>query len=225
MLAGLNFMGLARFRTTENFYWAVILGALVMSLIATLLVGSGWSFRAAQLGTVWGVSAVLGFSLLSSTWGLSQLRQNSPEELYSLPPAAGQVDLLVATINDLSQWGSGLRQQIDLSVTYEAPSLRWALRGFTHTSFVPELAAADVPSVIVTSQSENSPTLTQSYRGQDFDWRINPAWEGILPPDTIAWLAYRQAPLIREQIVLWGRGDLFPGGELDQSEGDVTPQE
>jgi hypothetical protein len=223
LLAGMNFMGLARFRTTEAYYLIIIFGSLVMILVATLLVGSGWSFRAAQMGVVWGASAALGLSLLSSTWGLSQLRQNSPEELYSVPPAAGQVDLLLATISDLSQWGSGLRQQIDLSVTYDVPSLRWALRGFANASFVPELAIADVPSVIVTPQSENSPTLTQSYRGQDFNWRIYPAWEGVLPPDIIAWLAYRQAPLLREQVVLWGRADLFPGGELEQSEGDAVP--
>jgi hypothetical protein len=224
MLAGLNFYGLARFRTNEFYYLAVILGSLVMSLIATLLVASGWSFRAAQLGAVWGVCAALGLALLASTWGLSQLRQNSPEELYSLPPATGQVDLFLATLDDLSQWGSGLQQEIDLSVTYDAPSLRWALRDFTHASFMSEISPAEVPSAIVTPQGENSPSLNQSYRGQDFNWRIYPAWEGVLPPDLIAWLAYRQAPLLQEQVILWGRTDLFPGGETDQSEGGAAPQ-
>lgn len=225
ILAGLNFMGLARFRTNEAYYWVIILGALVMILVATLLIASGWSIRAAQLGTVWGVCASLGFLLLSSTWGLSHLRQNNPEELYSIPPATGQADLMLATISDLSQWTTGLSQEIDLSVTYDAPSLRWALRGFRHVSFIPQLTSADVPSIIITPQNENSPTLTQSYRGQDFNWRIYPAWEGVLPPDKIAWLAYHQAPLVQEQIILWARADLFPGGEIDQMKGDATSQE
>lgn len=225
LLAGMNFMGLARFRMNEGYYWLIILGSLVMILVATVLTASGWSIQAAKIGLVWGVCAALGALLLSSTWGLSQLRQNSPEELYSIPPATGQAKLLLETVSELSQWKVGLRQELDLSVTYDTPSLRWALREFPHVSFIPELTVTDIPSIIITPQNEASPTLTQSYRGQDFNWRIYPAWEGVLPPDRIAWLAYHQAPLVQEQIILWGRADIFPGGNLEQDGIDYSEQD
>jgi hypothetical protein len=65
------------------------------------------------------------------------------------------------------------------------------------------------------------PSLAEKYRGQDFVWRVYPGWQGIFPPNFINWLAFRQAPLGQDQIVLWARGDIFPGGTLDTSESAV----
>ena len=110
----------------------------------------------------------------------------------------------------------GLRDEIDVLVTVESPSLRWALRDFPRARFVPGLAANEAPSVVITLKNQETPVLAQAYRGQDFNWRVYPGWEGPLPPNAPAWLAFRQAPLLSEQVVLWARIDLFPDRGLSQ---------
>ena len=55
------------------------------------------------------------------------------------------------------------------------------------------------------------------YRGQDFILDVSPGWNQVLPYDWIGWLAYRQAPLVQKQVIVWARTDLFPGGVLEKS--------
>jgi hypothetical protein len=40
------------------------------------------------------------------------------------------------------------------------------------------------------------------------------AWSDGFPPDFFRWLVFRQAPVQQEQLILWARGDIFPGGDL-----------
>jgi hypothetical protein len=149
---------------------------------------------------------------------MAYLRPNSAQELWSVSPSAGQIDLLVTTLSDLSQWNIGLRQELDVLVTVESPALRWALRDFPRARFVSGLAATEAPGVVITLKDQETPALAQAYRGQDFVWRVYPGWEGLLPPNAAAWFVFRQAPLVSEQVVLWARIDLFPGGALGQSD-------
>jgi hypothetical protein len=65
--------------------------------------------------------------------------------------------------------------------------------------------------VLITNQDQTAPALTADYRGQDFTWRVWPAWSGALPEDFINWLTFRQTPIINEHIILWVRSDLFSG--------------
>jgi hypothetical protein len=53
------------------------------------------------------------------------------------------------------------------------------------------------------------------YLGQDFIFQVFPGWTQVLPNDLIRWLAYREAPLVQNQVILWARTDLFPGGILE----------
>jgi hypothetical protein len=98
--------------------------------------------------------------------------------------------------------------------------LRWALRNFPKASFKAEVPTDEMPSVIVTRQSAEAPALTAAYRGQDFVWWVHPAWSGPLPDEFVKWLTFRKAALGYEYVILWARGDLFPGGS---SEVQATP--
>ena len=207
-----NLLNIGRYQVNTSLYWIILFGALLLGAVSTLLVAAGWSTLSARMGVVWATTVVLGVILLSATWGAAYVRPHSALELWSTSPAVGQADLLVRTLTDLSRRSTGHDTEIEIVLLDDSPALQWALRQFPNLRTASLLAATDAPPVVIAAQTAQTPSLAQAYRGQDLVWRIRPAWEMALPPNFTAWLAFRQAPLTTEQLILWARGDLFPGG-------------
>ncbi len=218
----MNILSIGRYQVNVVIYWAVIIGAFLLGLIASLLVVAGWSARAAKLGVVWALCIVLALQLISNTWGTVILRQNGVQELWAHPPTTGQADLLSVTLADLSSRNTGLRDQLEIVVLADSPALKWALRNYPNTRFETALSSTESPPVVITLKGAEELSLAEKYRGQDFVWRLYPGWQGVFPPDFINWLAFRQAPLGQDQIILWARADIFPGGGSDTT-GSATP--
>jgi hypothetical protein len=218
----MSVLSIARYQVNVVIYWAIIIGAFLLGLIASLLVVAGWSAWAAKLGVVWTLCVLLALQLISSTWGLAIVRQNGAQELWARPPTTGQADLLLATLSDLSSWNTGLRDQLEIVVLADSPALKWALRHYPNTRFETALSSAESPPVVITLKGAEEPSLAEKYRGQDFVWRLYPGWLGVFPPDFTNWLAFRRAPLGQDQIILWARADIFPGGGSDTT-GSATP--
>ena len=218
----MNILSIGRYQVNVVIYWAVIIGAFLLGLIASLLVVAGWSARAAKLGVVWALCIVLALQLISNTWGTVILRQNGVRELWAHPPTTGQADLLSVTLADLSSRNTGLRDQLEIVVLADSPALKWALRNYPNTRFETALSSTESPPVVITLKGAEELSLAEKYRGQDFVWRLYPGWQGVFPPDFINWLAFRQAPLGQDQIILWARADIFPGGGSDTT-GSATP--
>ncbi len=192
----------------------LVVGAVGMGAVTTLLVSLGWSWPVARRGLVLGGSITLGLYMLSGMWGLSQVRPDGGQELWSQVPSYGEVNLFAKTITALSEWHTGQRNELDVVVLADSPSLRWALRFWPNARFAANLSPEDLPSAIVAYKGQEPPALAASYRGQDFPWESFPAWQGVLPPDLARWLAFRIAPLQSNEVILWARADLFPGGAL-----------
>lgn len=192
----------------------VLVGTLVMVLLTTLLVSLGWSWRVARRGLVWAIIGVLGVFQLSGVWGGLRLDRNVRQELWVRYPVVQESDLLLKTLDDLSEWNTGQKTSLDLVVLVDSPSLRWVLRDWSQTRFASELTADDLPATLITYKDQATPRLTDVYRGQDFAWDIFPGWQGIVPLDFMRWLAFRQAPTQSIQVILWARADLFPDGAL-----------
>ena len=190
----------------------ILTGILILGVLTTSLVALGWSWKISRDGLVWGL--VISFSIYSTSvlWGAAQLRPNQPQELWSPPPGAGQAELALNTLTDLSNWESGLARQINLVSTVDTPSVRWMLRDFSGVRYAAEIPSGEMPAVILTRVDAEAPAQTASYRGQDFVWWVRPAWEGPLPEDFLGWLTHRKASLEYDHIILWARGDLFAGG-------------
>ena len=210
-----NQFSLARFEISPLLYAAMLGGVLVFSLVAIALVGMGWSGPAARLGAVWGICAVLLLSMFSAGSRLAYQTPNAAAELWSTPPAAGQVAELVDTLQDLSAWNIGHTQELEVVSIVDSPSLRWALRDFPQARFVSGLAVNETPAVVITPLEAELPALELAYRGQDFIWQEVPAWQGLLPADAIPWLSARQAPVTEQRVILWARADIFPGGTTE----------
>ena len=208
---------------------AILLGVLALAALVTALVAFGWSWEIARRGLVWGLGLALGIYGFANMWSASQLHMRGRVELWSPFPIIADADLVVKTLEDLSMWKTGRTESIDITIVIETFSLRWALRTFPNVDFLPErqmLAISGEPSVVIARQVQEAPILAATYRGQDFAWWAYPGWEGALPPDFINWLAFRSAPLQQEQVILWARGDLFPGSfSLPEVEIPALPEE
>ena len=150
------------------------------------------------------------------------VRQNGAQELWSHIPATGQADLLKQTLADLSSWNTGLRDQLEVVVLADSAALQWALRDFPNARYEASLSPTESPPVVITQKGADEPRLAQQYRGQDFVWHLSSGWQGSLPSDFVNWLAFRQAPLAQDQIILWARTDIFPGG-ASVATGNATP--
>lgn len=217
VLAWLNLAGLNLPGTDLQVYrlrWAVIGGVVALVLITTGLVALGWSFSIAQRGLAWGLGVTLGLYVLANLWGATQLHPNGVQNLWMPAPATQEEDLLMSTLADLAEYRTGRRDTLDVVVTDQSPSLRWILRDWNEVSFVEHLSPGELPSAVITSGADIAPKFGVAYRGQDFALSAYPAWQGALPEDWPDWLVFRRAPGRTEQIILWGRGDIFPGGTL-----------
>jgi len=222
ILVGHNLLRLESLSASPILYAAVVGGIFLMGAIVTVLVVAGWSLKTALWGLSWGITAVLLVMMFSFTWKAAILYPNGANELWTTGPAAGQMNELVDTVTDLSWWNKSQPHELDVVITSNAPSLRWAFRSFENAQYKAAVSSPDTPSVIIvpnaiTDGSQQSLTLPASYRGQDLVLRKTPAWTSAIPTDLIRWLAFRQAPSTSETLILWVRNDLFPGGSNAQT--------
>lgn len=198
----------------------VVLALAMLAAIALMV--AMWSYHVMRYGLVWGLCGALLVSMVVAMFGVAQVNPNGSQELWSVTPATGDVRLLVNTLENLSQWKTGERQAIDVAVVSNSRELRWLLRDFHAARYVPDFSGAgvvddDAPSVLITHQTQNIPGLPVLYRGQDFILYTYPGWSSVLPENWVNWLAYREAPLLQDQVILWARTDLFPGGLLQKA--------
>jgi hypothetical protein len=145
-------------------------------------------------------------------WGASQLRDPGRVELWRPVPDSADAGLLMKTLDDLSSWNTGEVASLDVTLALDAPALRWELRDYPGLNVVPEgdkLLISGSPSIVITRDRIQEPSLAASYRGQDFAFDSYPGWGGALPPNFARWLVFRLAPQRVDQVILWARVDLF----------------
>lgn len=196
----------------------IMAGLLALVFLTSLLVALGWSWEAGRQGLAWGLAIALGLGSLSTLWGATQLRAGQPQELWSAQPAPGQIDLLVETVQELSVANTGFPQLIEIQTDLKSPALVWALKDFENFRMVQGVQhgaalAGSMPQILITAGPGDDPRLSAAYLGQDFAWNLRTDWPGALPERLAPWVAFREAAISNEQILLWARSDLFPGGE------------
>jgi hypothetical protein len=156
----------------------------------------------------------LGIYSLSVATEAAAMRVQYTSEMWSRGPSLPQADVLIDTINQLSDSHVGVASDLDLVVVgIQSPGLEWALRRFPKPLFTSSLAPGLMPSVVITTK-ETQPTLAASYRGSAFDLTQTPNWSNLLPSEYLPWIIYHRAPQVTQSVILWARADLFPGGTL-----------
>jgi hypothetical protein len=186
----------------------LFLGSILLLVLSYLLVAAGWSFRIAKLGAVWGLTISLGILTLASGMGAAGLRGANTAELWLAAPRPNQAQLLLSSVNDLSDWNMGNKNSLPVEISgVQSPALEWLLREHPLT-IGNNLDAASSPDLVITPLQENI-ALASSYRGQDFIWNQQPAWAAAKFGDWLRWYTLRQMPFSSETIILWARADLF----------------
>jgi hypothetical protein len=189
--------------------YMVLLGAFLIIILCVSFVAFGWSARTAWLGTTWAFVIFLGLYSLAAAWGASGLRAPNGVELWSSDPAPGQPDLLIASVDDVSEFSLGHDMAQPVTVMgIDSPALEWVLR-HRPVEMVSTLDPQVAPPIVLTPVMDDL-GLPAAYRGQDFTWRQRPRFEEIRNSEWIRWLVFRQLPRDDETIVLWVRDDLFP---------------
>lgn len=189
-----------------------VVGALILMVLTAVMMGIGWSWHAARTGVILGVGLGLVLYTISALSASAGLNRSMSDELYRSGSAPQDAALLVSTVEDLALFSNGNRNLLDVVVVdAHSPSLEWALRDMEQVDFVNALPVSLRPSVVITG-SQVMLAIQGEYRGQDFYWTQEPAWEILTPQEWINWLFYRKTPRTMPNLILWARGDLFYGG-------------
>ncbi len=202
----------------ENPRSIVLFGSLAIVIACIFLVSVGWSARTAWLGSIWSFTIFLVLYGIGSAWGASGLRTPGGIELWNPNPRPLQADLLLASVEDISEFSTGdERSQPVMIMGIDSPALEWLLRGH-NAEVVTALDPLVAPPIVITPLMDDL-GLPSAYRGQDFTWRQGTSWGSLLPSDRLNWFVFHKVPLENESIILWARDDLFP----DARENTVTP--
>ncbi len=180
-------------------------GSLLLLILSLVMIAIGWSLETAVFGGAWGVTLMLGLYTLSAGWGSSGLRTPKGIELWDNAPPVTRTGLLVDTVDTVLNRAQQNAKTPTISVYgVDSPALLWALRNFD-VNTVGALDLNTPPELVITPIGEQA-GLATSYRGQDFVWRQLPDWTVA---NSLTWLVLREVPMQSEQIILWGRSDLF----------------
>jgi len=146
---------------------------------------------------------------IAAAWGASGVRSPSGIELWSAAPRIAQADMLLASVDDVSDFSLGQPDSQPVTVVgIVSPALEWTLRDHPLEAVSvldPQLA----PPIVITPLMDDL-GLPAAYRGQDFTWRQTPQWAALQPPNWLKWFVFRELPTDDETIILWARDDLFP---------------
>ncbi len=193
--------------------FALILGAALLLALSLLLIGFGWSPQTALYGGFWGIFLALTLYTLGTAWGATGLRTPDGAELWTPYASPPEADLLLQTVNDLSDWSTGDAHAQPVTIAgVDSPSLQWLLRD--HPLHLTDSVSPTEPPPLLITPVIDSPHLPASYRGQDFVWKKTPLWDQT---SLAAWFLRRQTAAAPESILLWAREDLFLDSQLSQT--------
>ncbi|MCC7117465.1 MAG: hypothetical protein IT310_02980 [Anaerolineales bacterium] len=183
-------------------------GALALLPISVVLIWLGWSLRVAQVSLIWGLGIALGVLSFAGALGVTGARGLDYPEIWQLQDRPLQASLLVATVDDLSEWGKGYDHAVPATIIgLNSPALEWALR--KNSPSVENFVNTEQPQQLIISTFEFDPNSSAPYRGQDFLWRSNVNWSTAQPADWFKWLFLREMPQTSENIILWADNNLF----------------
>ncbi len=225
--AWLTLAGMPAGEFSEASVWQrwLLFGALLsVWLISGLLTALGWERAFTLQGGALGLTLALGLVMLSQVWS-GAVAARTPASLWFPAPLPARLDLLTDTLGDAAEFFSGRRDALTVRLDVDSPALRWALRRFdVLPPDTADPAASSLPAAVIAPEGAPAPNAQALYRGQDFVWQARPAWETALPPAAVRWFVLREAPQQAERVVLWLRGDLFPGGSaIPAAAGSAAP--
>lgn len=190
---------------------AGIAGSALLIVVISVMVVWGWSLKAAVSGLAGAVGITLIIFTLSGTFNAAGLGNSPSAELWRSSPYVEEGGLMKVSLGDVSEWNTGRRNWLDLSVIgVPSPALHWMLRDWNNVSYVEQISPNAKPSLVITPD-QKSLSLGASYTGQAFVLGQLVNWSKTQPTTWLNWYMFRTAIYDQDVVVLWVRSDLFPG--------------
>jgi hypothetical protein len=196
----------------------LITGALALLVLVIFLVSAVWDEKIAQSGLVIAGLAALTLYTISAGMSAAGIKTREYNEIWQASPKFTGADLLVETIEGLTQWQVGQRQELTITVLSDMdyPSLLWILRDF-NIEQASSLPLDSSPDLVIHSQG-NELTLSELYRQQDFEIGRRPVFSGLSWEGWLRWAIVRIIPHDASHLVLSVRTDLLPVADDGNSE-------
>lgn len=189
-------------------------GVALLGLVVTILFAAGWSRLSAVRGAALALGAAMTIGTLGAGLGLTQWRAGSAGELWAPTVTAPNIDLMMGTIQDISQRATGERHELQIAVVDPNSDdrdglLGWKLRSFPNAQFVESLAAAGNSPLVITDSSVSDPALGSAYVGAHFAVQERALQADAAARDLIGWWLYRKWPTEFSRTVdVWVRTDV-----------------
>lgn len=193
-------------------YLIALVGGVVLIVAIVLLVSYGWTEEIARVGLLLGVVLVFSAGMISVSVKSTGLSSETPIELWYPDEPVLFVEWLNVAIDRVLVWNSRGESPVGVAVAdIDTPGMRWALHHYEPLDFVPFVPPQTQPGILIT-ESGSVPEISYAYQGQDLVWSRRVPWRELSANQYLTWLVTRDAPTISEEIILWVRTDLMPGG-------------
>jgi hypothetical protein len=179
-------------------------------VLVIFLVSAVWDEKIAQSGLVIAGLAALTLYTISAGMSAAGIKTREYNEIWQASSQFTGADLLVETIEGLTQWQVGQRKELTITVLSDMdyPSLLWILRDF-NIEQTGSLPLDSSPQLVIHSQG-NELALPGQYRQQDFEIGRRPIFSGLSWEGWLRWAIVRIVPHDSNHLVLSVRSDLLP---------------
>jgi hypothetical protein len=195
-------------------YLIALVGGAVLKVAIILLVNYGWSEDIARSGLLLGLGLVLFAGMISVSVNSTGIGLGTPFELWYPDEAVLLPEWTQVTIDRTLAWNARGAKSVDILVSeLDTPGLRWVMRSYDRVVFEAFVPPQSQPGMIITPVG-TIPEISQSYQGQSLVWMRSVPWRELTPSQYLTWLVSRDVPTIPQELILWVRTDLMPGGQI-----------
>jgi hypothetical protein len=170
--------------------------------------------RASLTGLALAWLLLLASAQAGAGWNATHTRRASANELWQTETTAADVLRLHATLRQISEWQTGVKDELAVVIQLpEESALGWELLTYGAAGYSLSVDSLATPPMLIAAYVEvdgavAAPRLTVVYHGQAFGYTERRAWYGW-PPDLIRWLLFREGPVERGRVILWVRSDVL----------------
>jgi hypothetical protein len=191
-------------------------GGVVLLVAIYLLVSYGWTEDIGRAGLLLGLALVFSAGMIAMSVNSTSISPKIPYTLWYPDEPVLVTSWLKVTIDRTLVWNARGSEPVDIAVAgIESPGLRWALRDYAPVDFVPYVPPQYQPGMVITSL-EGSPELSGSYQGTSLVWARQAPWDELTADQYLTWLVTREVPTVPDELIVWVRTDLMPGGQFDE---------
>jgi hypothetical protein len=197
-------------------YLIALLGGVVLVVAVVILVSYGWSEDVARSGLLLGIALILTAGMIAVSVNASGIGDEAPYTLWYPDEPVLIPEWMQVTIDRTLVWNARRFTPVDIIVAgIDTPGLRWALRQFEPLVFDTFVPPQLQPGMIITPV-DVIPAIANAYQGQSLVWQRFVPWHEMTSRQYLIWLIAGEVPTISQEVILWVRADLMPGGRVTE---------